>query len=85
MLGATLPAEHGAQGLSGRVIPDRPLFRFLRETCEQGWGGVGWGKKTTFHLKCGSTCSLLREDWRPGVGGGGWLRVRLQEEGFKND
>lgn len=39
-LGATPPAERGAQGLSDRVIPDRPFIEFLRETCQQGWG---WG------------------------------------------
>lgn len=38
-VGATLPAECGAQGLSDRVIPDKPFIRFLREKCEaeRGW------------------------------------------------
>lgn len=38
-VGATLPAECGAQGLSDRVIPDKPFIRFLRESMKRGGSG----------------------------------------------
>lgn len=84
-VGAILPAECGAQGLSDRTIPDKPFIRFLRESVKLGGGEGCWGKKTTFSFKMWfylfSSLGRLEAEGR----GGGLLRVRLQEEGFRDE